>query len=79
MRVTKANFFFLLLIYFLISEEQDAVYVRNNLISTLHKINETAILTHYRPAMPFGNRKIYLRASFQFSFDYLKNIIPLET
>jgi len=29
----------------------------------------TAILrlTHYRPAMPFGNRKIYFRLSFQFN------------
>jgi len=24
-------------------------------------------LTHYRPAMPFGNRKKYFRGSFQFS------------
>jgi len=24
-------------------------------------------LTHYRPAMTFGNRKIYFRGSFQFS------------
>jgi len=24
-------------------------------------------LTHYRPAMPFGNRKTYFRGSFQFS------------
>ena len=24
-------------------------------------------LTQYRPAMPFGNRKIYFRGSFQFS------------
>jgi len=23
--------------------------------------------THYRPAMPFGNRKIYFSGSFQFS------------
>jgi len=34
-------------------------------------------LTHYRPAIPFGNRKIYLRGSFQSLF--LKNITLLET
>jgi len=26
-----------------------------------------AVLTHYRPAMPFGNRKILFRGSFQLS------------
>jgi len=25
------------------------------------------LLTHYRPVMPFGNRKIYFRGSSQFS------------
>jgi len=28
--------------------------------------SEPFFLTHYRPAMPFGNRKIYYRGSFQF-------------
>jgi len=36
-------------------------------------------LTHYRPAIPFGNRKKYFRVSFSFSFDILKNITPLYT
>ena len=36
-------------------------------------------LTLYRPAMPFGNRKIYFRGSFQFSIVTIqKNITPLE-
>ena len=30
-------------------------------------IELTFPLTHYRPAMPFGNRKIYFRGSFKFS------------
>jgi len=29
-------------------------------------------LTHFRPAMPFGNRKIYFRGSFQFSIVTIK-------
>jgi len=29
--------------------------------------NKQETLTHYRPAMQFGNRKIYFRRSFQFS------------
>jgi len=34
-------------------------------------------LTHYHPAMPFGNRKKYLRGSFQFSLATIqKNISP---
>jgi len=33
-----------------------------------------------RPAVPFGNRKKYLRGSFQFSIVTIqKNITPLET
>ena len=37
-------------------------------------------LTHYRPAMPFGNRKFYFRGSFQFRIVTIKkNITPLET
>jgi len=27
-------------------------------------------LTHYRPAMPFGNRKEYFRGSFEGSFQF---------
>jgi len=37
-------------------------------------------LTHYRPAMPFGNRNKYFRGSFQFSIVTIKKIIThLET
>jgi len=37
-------------------------------------------LTHYRPAMPFGNRNNYFIGLFQFSIVTIKkNIIPLET
>jgi len=32
----------------------------------------TKILTHYRPAMPFGNRQKYFRWSFQFSIVSIK-------
>jgi len=28
----------------------------------------TGILTHYHPAMPFGNRKIYFRGYFRSQF-----------
>ena len=36
-------------------------------------------LALYRPAMPFGNRKIYFRGSFQFSiFTIFKKCHPLE-
>jgi len=31
-------------------------------------------LTHYRPAMPFGNRKKYFRGSFQFSIVTIQKI-----
>jgi len=34
-------------------------------------------LTHYRPAMPFGKRKIYFRGSFQFSIVRVWKISPL--
>jgi len=34
-------------------------------------------LTHYRPAMPFGNRKKYFRESFQFSIITISKILPL--
>jgi len=34
-------------------------------------------LTHYRPAMPFGNRKIYFRGSFQFIMVTIQKISPL--
>jgi len=38
------------------------------------------VLTHYRPAMPFGNRNIYFRGTFQLSIvTFKKNIAPLET
>jgi len=33
-------------------------------------------LTHYRPAMPSGNRKKYLRGSFQFSLLQFKKYHP---
>jgi len=37
-------------------------------------------VTHYRPAMPFGNGKFYFRGSFQFSIVRIsKNITLLET
>jgi len=40
-------------------------------ISSLTKINFSSIrmptVTHYRPTMPFGNREIYFKGSFQFS------------
>jgi len=34
-------------------------------------------LTHFRPAMPFGNRKIYFKGSFQFSIVTIEKISPL--
>ena len=37
-------------------------------------------LTHYRPAMPFDNRKIYSERIFSVQYGQnLKNILPLET
>jgi len=37
-------------------------------------------LTHYRPAMPFGNRKISLEDLFSsVLLQFKKNITPLET
>ena len=36
----------------------------------------SAPLTHYRPAMPFGNRKKYFRGSFQFSIVTIRKISP---
>jgi len=33
-------------------------------------------LTHYRPAMPFGHRKIHFRGSFQFSIVTILKISP---
>jgi len=33
-------------------------------------------LTHYRPAMPFANRKIYFRGSLQFSIVTIKKYHP---
>jgi len=35
------------------------------------------MLTHYRPAIPFGNRKIYLRGPFQFNIVIILKIPPL--
>ena len=45
---------------------------KNPLCVKKQQKNEVAIhtlpySTHYRPALPFGNRKIYFRGSFQFS------------
>ena len=34
-------------------------------------------LTHYRPAMPFGNRKKYFRASFQVRIGINQKISPI--
>jgi len=36
-------------------------------------------LTHYRPAMPFGNRKKYFGRFFLFGIVKIKKISPLET
>jgi len=41
------------------------------------KIQKHACLTHYRPAMPFGNRKLYFRGSFQFTIVTIQKILPL--
>jgi len=30
-------------------------------------VQDSLVLTHYRPAMPFGNRNMNFRGSFQFS------------
>jgi len=38
---------------------------------------EVGYSTHYRPAMPLGNRKKYLRVSFQFSIVTIEKISPL--
>jgi len=35
------------------------------------------ILTHYRPAMPLGNRNIYFRGSLKFSIVTVRIISPL--
>jgi len=50
--------------------------------SSLPSINigvqiEHTVLTHYRPAMPFGDRKKYFKASFQFSIVTIYKISPL--
>jgi len=47
-----------------------------------HKVSGIRIgtlvgLTHYRPAMPFANRKIYFRGSFEFSIFAISKISPL--
>jgi len=36
------------------------------------RIDEVMVLIHYRPAMPFGNRKKYYKGSFQVSFVTVK-------
>jgi len=48
-------------------------------IAMLHLHQMTASLTHYRPAMPFGNVNIYFRFFFVQYCHNLKNVTPLET
>jgi len=44
------------------------MFMKNDKPSELQfNTEEHSSLTHYRPAMPFGNGKVYLRGSFQFS------------
>jgi len=38
----------------------------------------SSLLTHYRPTMPFGNREIYLRGSFQCSIVTISKILTLK-
>jgi len=42
----------------------------------LKGIKTMRILTHYHPAMPFGNRKVYFRGSSQFSIVTIQKISP---
>jgi len=47
-----------------------------NLFEEKRRIHDTYSLTHYRPAMPFSNRKIYFIGSAQLSIVTIK-ISPL--
>jgi len=64
-------------------ERASALYALRTRVSSARVDNSFksgSILTLYRPAMPFGNRKFYFRGSFQFIIVTIqKNINPLET
>jgi len=51
--------------------------VSNFAKSNLKKFETPSPLTNYRPAMPFGNRKNFVRGSFEFSIVRIKKITPL--
>jgi len=56
------------------SEHRNRPYNRGKLL--FHREQRASSLTHYRPAMPFGNRNIYFKGSFKFSIVKIKIYHP---
>jgi len=59
----NAIFYFSTFLKKLLQADHQRIKMKGEKKATLKK-GRKKCLTHYRPAMPFGNRKTYFRASF---------------